>query len=59
MLQKLVVLLVVAVLMTGCGGSGGGSSSTPGQAQGIYADTTTYSEGFEAIILPNDKFYAL
>jgi hypothetical protein len=53
--------------MTGCGGGSGGtrtegsvdSSSTAGEAQGVYSGTSQGGNTFEAIVLPNDKFYAL
>jgi hypothetical protein len=61
MLQRIAGLLLVALLMTGCGGSGSSSSSssTPGQAQGVFFGTTSTGKVFESIVLPSDKFYAL
>lgn len=61
MSQRIAGLLIVALLMTGCGGSGSSSnsSSTAGQAQGVYFGTTSTGRAFESIILPNDKVYAL
>jgi hypothetical protein len=63
---------VVVFCLIACGGGGSSpttpttlttpatTSSTAGQAQGVYDGTTSTSgETFEAIVLPNDKFYAL
>jgi hypothetical protein len=61
--------ITLAVLFTSCGGGGGSNSSsnntnttttvTTGAAQGVYAGTTNSGYTFEAILLPNDRFYAI
>ncbi len=61
------VSLLLALLLTACGGGGGnnnGSGSNPppsttGAAQGVYSGTSNTGYTFEAIILPNDKLYAI
>jgi len=61
-----VIFLTVSLAITGCGGGGGtktdgsgDTGSTAGEAQGLYSGTTQGGNTFEAIVLPNDKFYAL
>jgi hypothetical protein len=59
-----------SLVLLSCGGGGSGSSgtsnptnpqnpSTPGQAQGVYVGNTSTGLAFDAIVLPNDKFYAV
>ncbi len=60
-------LLTITLIMTGCGGgngnsgirTSGNSTSTAGEAQGVYSGTAQGGYTFEAVVLPNDKFYAL
>lgn len=56
MIQTITTLLVLSLLMTGCGGS---NSSSGAPAQGLYSGPTTLGTTLESIILPNDKLYAL
>src|SRR6516165_599510 len=54
------LLLSALLALAGCGGgSGGANPSTPGQAQGAYAGTTSTGQTFNAVILPNDMLYAI
>ncbi len=58
---RIVATLSLAFLLfacIGCGGGRGNRATTPGQAQGVYSGTTTSGLFFDAIILPNDYFYA-
>jgi len=55
-MQKLAALLVLSLLMAGCGGSNGSSSPAP---QGVYSGPTTLGTTLESIVLPNGKLYAL
>lgn len=64
----LISLCIFPFLVVGCGGSGSnnfgsggtsGGTSTTGQAQGVYSGTTSLNYAFSAIVLPNDKFYAI
>ena len=50
------LLLAATLFATGCGST---NKSTPGQAQGVFAGTTSSAVTFETIILPNDTFYAI
>jgi hypothetical protein len=60
-------LLLAALALVGCSngnnhsgnGSNTGNSSTPGQAQGVYVGTTSNGLTFNAIVLPDDIFYAI
>lgn len=66
----LIVLMCLALIR--CGGSGSNAASTPtsaagtppgpptpGQAQGLYTGTTSMGFALNAIVLPDDQFYAL
>jgi hypothetical protein len=62
------LLLFASLAFVGCSNSkssqstnssGGGNTSTPGQAQGVYEGTTSNGLTFNAIVLPNDMFYAI
>jgi hypothetical protein len=63
----LIFAIMFLALFTACGGSGSSTSadhpsnpvSTIGAAQGVYSGTTSNGSSFEAIVLPNDKFYAI
>ena len=55
-MHKIAALLVLSLLMAGCGGSSGSSSPTP---QGVYSGPTTLGTTLENIVLPNGKLYAL
>ena len=62
MLRKAVVLCLLPLILVGCGGnnsSSSGNQRTPGQAQGVYEGTTSSGYNFDAIVLPNDKFFAI
>lgn len=50
-------LLAATLFVVGCGGSN--KSPTPGQAQNVFAGTTSTGLTFQTIILPNDKFYGV
>src|SRR5215472_7869029 len=61
-------LLCASLALVGCSnsnsshgtnGSGGGNPNTPGQAQGVYVGTTSNGFTYNAIVLPNDMFYAI
>jgi hypothetical protein len=56
MMHKITALLVLSLLMAGCGGSSGSSSPAP---QGVYSGPTTLGTTLESIVLPNGKLYAL
>src|SRR5215472_3562465 len=62
------LLLLASLALVGCSNSksnpgtnssAGGNTSTPGQAQGVYVGTTSNGFTFNAIVLPNDMFYAI
>jgi len=59
------LLLLAAIALVGCSNgnsannSGNGNTATPGQAQGVYAGTTSTGLTFNGIVLPNDMFYAI
>jgi hypothetical protein len=63
MLKGLGVVCALALLLTGCGVTGGANSgggkaiSYGGKAEGIYLGTTSNSNSFEIIVLPNDQYY--
>jgi hypothetical protein len=64
MFKGLGIICAVALLLAGCGATssgtnnnGGGSPNYAGQAQGVYSGTTSDTNFFESIVLPNDKFY--
>lgn len=75
MTQRLLALglALMSLVLVNCSSSGGGSNnsssggsgnsnsntSTPGQAQGVYVGNTSTGLAFDAIVLPNDEFYAL
>jgi hypothetical protein len=73
MTQRLLTLglALMSLVLVSCSSSGGGNSSsggsgssssnttTPGQAQGVYVGNTSTGLAFDAIVLPNDEFYAL
>ena len=56
-------MLFAALSLIGCSNGNGaktsGSGNTPGQAQGVYAGTTSMGLTFNGIVLPNDTFYAI
>lgn len=74
MTQRLLTLglALMSLVLVNCSSSGSGSNSgsagsgnnnsstsTPGQAQGVYTGNTSTGLTFDAIVLPNDEFYAL
>ncbi len=63
MIRRFAILSAISLvlLIDGCGNSGGGASQTPvpGGAQGFYSGTTSSGLAFTAIVLPNDKFFAV
>jgi hypothetical protein len=55
-------LALMSLALVNCNSSGNSSNSnpsTPGQAQGVYVGSTSTGLAFDAIVLPNDEFYAL
>ena len=55
-------LLMAALALVGCGNGNnnhGGNSSTSGRAQGVYVGTTSNGLTYNAIVLPDDMFYAI
>jgi len=61
--NKAWILCIIPFILAGCGGSTGsrdsGNASTAGQAQGVYSGSSSDGSVFDAIVLPNDTFYAI